>query len=307
MKYAIISDIHGNLPALELVIQDAQAHGAQAWLFAGDYCTSAPWGRAVVERLQSLPNAKAVCGNEEAYLHLPKGEDGQFQVTYWSAAQLGAEHLAWLDALPGQLDWQCDGVSLHMTHSSEPFLSREESGPFRTSRLPLRYPDGPVTRDFFLNDLRSTLARSISFQQRLSSLPKGVYIFGHTHSQWHAWFGDHLFINPGSCGLPLDCGDFGAVYTLLTVESGICTVEERRIPYDAEQLIAQVKQSSQYAATRVWSDVIFEEWRACRERMIYFLRHTEQYAQAVGDPRRPFMAETWQQAWADWMAHGEKP
>lgn len=36
MKYAIISDIHGNLPALLLVLADAAAQGAQQYLFVGD-------------------------------------------------------------------------------------------------------------------------------------------------------------------------------------------------------------------------------------------------------------------------------
>lgn len=134
-----------------------------------------------------------------------------------------------------------------------------------------------------------------------------MYIFGHTHCQWHARFGDHLFINPGSCGVPLDCGDFGAPYTLLTVENGQCTVEERRIWYDVENLISQVRQSEQYKAARVWSEVIFHEWRACRERVIYFLYHMEKYARKIGDPRRPFMPDTWEAGFEDWIKNGEKP
>ena len=299
MKYAIISDIHGNLPALELAIADAKAQGAEGWLLAGDYCTSAPWGRAVTERLQALPNALAVCGNEESYLHLPMGGDGQFQVTYWSARQLGAEHLAWLDSLPRQMEWECEGVRLHMSHSSEPFLSREETGPFRTSRLPFRYPQ-PVSHERFVEDVRLTLDASASFHQRLLALPAGVYIFGHTHSQWHARFGDHLFINPGACGMPLDCGDFGAAYTLLTVENGACHVEERRVPYDCEALIVQVKATEQYRDARVWSELIFEEWRTCRERVSFFLHAAEAYAVSIGDERRPFAADTWESAYEAW-------
>ena len=99
----------------------------------------------------------------------------------------------------------------------------------------------------------------------------------------------------------------GALEKMLTVENGACTVEERRISYDAEWLIDQVRQSEQYAAAPVWSEVIFEEWRTCRERVSYFLRHAELFAQSIGDPRRPFMLETWESAWKDWIASGEKP
>ncbi|MBP3648124.1 MAG: metallophosphoesterase family protein [Clostridia bacterium] len=299
MKYAIISDIHGNLPALELAIADAQANGADAFLLAGDYCTSAPWGSAVVDKLRALPNALHVRGNEEDYLHLPQGDDGQFQVTYWSSRQLRADQLAWLDELPHQVEFECEGVCVHMAHSSQAFIGNA-AYERRPSRLAQLYPTGCVTREAFLADTRRTLDESPVFHEKLLTLPKGVYIFGHSHNQWHARFGDHLFINPGSCGINLDCAEFAAVYTLLSIENGECTVEERRIPYDAEALIAEVKQTEQYHAARVWTEIIFDEWRTCRDQIYFFLRHTEAFAQSIGDERRPFSVDTWEKSYEQW-------
>jgi len=43
MKYAIISDIHGNSFALEAVIKDAREQAAEAYIFLGDYCSALPW------------------------------------------------------------------------------------------------------------------------------------------------------------------------------------------------------------------------------------------------------------------------
>ena len=43
MKYAVISDIHGNLPALKVVLADAEKQGADAYIFGGDYCLSGPY------------------------------------------------------------------------------------------------------------------------------------------------------------------------------------------------------------------------------------------------------------------------
>lgn len=306
MKYAIISDIHGNMPAFELVLDDARQNGADAFLFAGDYCISAPWFNEVIACMRSLPNARFICGNEERYLHIPDGDDGQFAVSRWVSRSMQPDHIAWLDTLPERLDWTCEGVQLHMAHSSEAFIGGAEIRTFCTAQMPLRYP-GKVAPEKLREDISATFDGSEDFHQHLSALPAGIYIFGHTHSQWHARFGEHLFINPGSCGVPLDCGDFGAPYTLLTIENGQCTVEERRVSYDVEELIAQVKQSEQYKAARVWSEVIFHEWRACRERVTFFLWHMEAYAQRIGDPRRPFMPDTWEAGFEDWMSNGEKP
>ena len=65
MKYAIISDVHGNAPALRLALDDARMQGAEGFLFAGDYCISAPWPNEVVEMIRSLPGAHVIRGNND--------------------------------------------------------------------------------------------------------------------------------------------------------------------------------------------------------------------------------------------------
>ena len=307
MKYAIISDIHGNMPALKLVLEDARKQGADAFLFAGDYCVSAPWFNDVISCLRTMPDARIIRGNEERYLHLPDGEDAQFAISRWVGRSMSAEDIAWVDALPERLDWECEGVELHMTHNSNAFIGGAEMQTFGTGKMGLeRYP-GKITTEKLSADMREVFDQSEDFHQHLSELPAGIYVFGHTHCQWHAQFGDCLFINPGSCGMALDCCEFGAPYTLLTVENGACTVEERRVSYDVEKLIKDVKKTEQYKVARVWSEVIFTEWRACRERMLFFLPHVEKYAQKIGDPRRPFMPDTWEAGFEDWKKYGEKP
>lgn len=300
MKYAIFADIHGNAPALRLAMADARAQGAEAFLFAGDYCISAPWAEEAVDILRSTENARHVRGNEEKYLHLPAGDDAQFEISRWTARNMSAGSIGWLDALPERLEFCCGGVAVHMAHSSEEFIGDAEMNGFMTRQLVHRYPQN-VTQEVRLRDMRESLAQNAGLQARLKGM-SGVYIFGHTHSQWHAQFGDVLLINPGSVGLPVDCTRFGAPYTLLTVENGVCTVEERRVIYDAEALIAQVKQTGQYRAARVWSEMIFAEWRTCREMAMYMLRYIEAYARRIGDDRRPFMADTWEAGFAAWQA-----
>lgn len=304
MKYAIIADIHGNMPALELVLEDAKQHGADAYLLAGDYSLRAPWFNQVIPTLRSLPNMRAVCGNEEAYFHLPKGADAQFAVCYWAASRILPENLAWLDSLPKQLDWEENGAGFHMAHAMGAFLGDDMTHLFRTSVLAVRYPDRPITQERFLEDSRRLMLNHPEFAARLKALPEGIYIYGHNHAQMHARFGNHLFINPGSCGHPLDCMQFGACYTLLTVENGDWTVEPRRIPYDSKPLIEAVKSSEQYHYAPVWSELAFMDWTTCSEHMVHFLRYAAAYAERIGDQRRPFMADTFRAAFEEWCAKG---
>lgn len=95
-KYAIIADIHGNYPALRLAFDDAIARGAEAFLFVGDYCVSAPWPREVVETIVGMKNAYVIRGNEEQYLTVPDGEDVQFDISRWCRRSLSEEQREWL-------------------------------------------------------------------------------------------------------------------------------------------------------------------------------------------------------------------
>ena len=104
MKYAIISDIHGNYPALKLVIEDALQQGAQQFLFVGDYCISIPWPREVVEMLSAMDNAYVIRGNEESYLNVSDGTDAQFEISRWCRRVLSEEQRTWLNGLPARLD-----------------------------------------------------------------------------------------------------------------------------------------------------------------------------------------------------------
>lgn len=302
MKYAIISDIHGNYPALRLALNDAIEQGAEGFLFVGDYCVSAPWPKEVAEVLSSTENAHIIRGNEERYLRVPEGDDGQMEISRWCKHTLSEQQRDWLCNLPERIDFQCEGMDIHIAHSSDAFIGEVEISNFSPFKIALRYPEGIVPQEDLLQDIRGVLESDASFQQALRALPGGIYIFGHTHVQWHMEIGNHLFINPGSCGLPLDCAEFGAPYTLLTVENGVASVEERRVKYDAYKLIEQVKETTQYTEASVWSEVIFTEWLTGREKVFFFLKHVEEYAKKINDSRRPYARDTWQAAFEMWQA-----
>ncbi len=187
-----------------------------------------------------------------------------------------------------------------MSHSSEAFAGEAIHAHLRTRAVSQRWPEQTVSREEFSQYAQNALLQDGAFRSAAAALPEGIYLFGHTHTQFHLWADDRLFINPGSCGIPLDCGSFGAPYTLLTVENGQALVEERRIPYDAEALIAQAMATRQYAAAPEWSEVIFREWRTVREQIVDFLLFCDTYARTVGDERRPFARDTWHAAFEVW-------
>ena len=52
-RFAVISDIHGNLPALNAVLDDAKKRGINEFIFAGDYCLSGPFPDECIATLMS--------------------------------------------------------------------------------------------------------------------------------------------------------------------------------------------------------------------------------------------------------------
>ena len=65
MRTAIYSDIHGNLPALELAIKDSVA--VDGYIILGDVVNYGPWSNECVELIESLKNCTKLVGNHEVY------------------------------------------------------------------------------------------------------------------------------------------------------------------------------------------------------------------------------------------------
>lgn len=299
MKYAIISDVHGNNMALQNVINDAKMNGADAYIFAGDYCVCAPWPKEVIETMQNMKDAFIVKGNEEHYLHCPEGDDGQFEISRWSKHQLSAKQIEWLDQLPEQLEIKDGDHNIFITHKSETFIGTIEFDSFGPQLIAAKKEIIP--HDKLLVRINHILDQNRAFLDKQERMRKGIYIFGHSHIQWYKEIDGHLYINPGSCGLPLDCENYlGAPYTLLTVDETGISVEERRVAYDADELINKVKESSQFEEAYVWSKVMFQEWLHSRDHIDFFLQYAEDYANEIRDSRRPFAKETWQEAFKKW-------
>lgn len=214
MKYAIISDVHGNAPALRLALDDAREQGAEGFLFAGDSCISAPWPNEVVDLIRALPNAQVIRDNNNDMYVFPHDDSGQYEVARWCRSELTDANRQLLHDLPTELAFDCGGVTIRMAHSSEAFVGKTLHAHYRTSSLTRLYPDGPVTHERLLDDFRRRMTADTAFMAQIDHLDKGVYVFGHNHIQCHGDFRGRLLVNPGGCGDPLDCSECCAPYIL---------------------------------------------------------------------------------------------
>jgi predicted phosphodiesterase len=233
MRFALISDIHANLPALDAVLRHIAAQrGVAATYHLGDLVGYAPWPNEVVARLREV-GIGGISGNYDSTVGLDykhcgcKYEDAkqeeQSHISFaWTKAHSSAETRAYLAALPFRLDLRPLGG-----HASGPTVALVHGTP--TLNTVYWTEDRPD--DFCLK------------MARLAGLKAGdVIAFGHTHKPWRRVVEGIHFVNTGSVGRPKD-GDWRAGYVLLDVEPVGVRVEFVRVEYDVEAAMRGIRES----------------------------------------------------------------
>ncbi|MBC7790455.1 MAG: metallophosphoesterase family protein [Anaerolineae bacterium] len=231
MRYALISDIHANLQALDAVLADIDGRGdVDAIFHAGDLVGYSSSPNAVVDRLRERA-IFGVAGNYDStvaadYKHCGcKSESARQEelanVSYeYTRRTVTRETKRFLAGLPFSLDLRPLGG-----HSSGPRLLIVHGTPT-------------------LNTLYWTEDRSNDFCLKmaatLSMVAGDAIAFGHTHKPWHRAVEGIHFINAGSVGRPKD-GDWRAGYVLLTLGDTAPHAEFVRVEYDIEMAVTGVR------------------------------------------------------------------
>lgn len=196
-RLAVLSDIHGNLPALLAVLAQIEAERIGLVLNLGDIVSGPLWPRETAERLMPL-GWPTIAGNHErqALAAAPSaGTDDGF-----AAAELGAAERAWLQSLPAT-QRVLDGAVLlvHGTPHSDLHGLLETVTPGHA-------PDGdPGVRAAGTEEIRRRLARRPGPPRDEPAFDLAgceVLLCGHTHVPRVLMLDGRLLLNPGSVGRP---------------------------------------------------------------------------------------------------------
>jgi diadenosine tetraphosphatase ApaH/serine/threonine PP2A family protein phosphatase len=204
---ALLYDVHGNLPALEAVLDDAATQGATRYILGGDYALFGGWPRETIHRLRQLPDALWIRGNGERWTARPhEAPDNPVVQPAIAAAReaLGDQLVEDLAALPTSAT-RNETLICHASPKSDV-----------VSFLPEPDENEP---------------------ELLRPVTAGRLIFGHTHLPFKRTANGIELVNPGSVGLPFD-HDRRAAYALVHDDGAI---EHRRIAYDHGQSASQVR------------------------------------------------------------------
>lgn len=204
MRVALLSDIHGNLPALEAVLAEVDGEEVDTLVVPGD-TVSGPFPAEVFDLL-SARDALFVRGNADRLVV----EGGEGAIGEWSADRLG-DRLATVAAWPLTLEVDVEGLGRVLVCHATP----DADDPIYTRIT----PEHEVARLF-------------------DGVGARVIVCGHTHVQYDRTLAGGLrVVNPGSVGMPYE-GEPGAFWAVLGPG-----VEMRRTEYDVEAAAAAIRET----------------------------------------------------------------
>ncbi len=217
-RLAVLSDVHGNLVALEATLAAIRAEKPDAILVAGDHALNGPQPGGVIDALRALEGEGAliVSGNTDiavadfdygaAYPQYSEGvPDGIRIAAEWTHDELSDEQLDWLRRLPSERRLRADDDTLVLVVHASP---------------------GSQTRG-----LDQALDANVIYE-RASATDARVICVGHTHLPEIRDLGWKVIVNGGSAGYVFD-GDPTASWALVTIDDGDVVAEIRRTEFDA--------------------------------------------------------------------------
>jgi len=217
-RIAALSDVHGNVTALEAVLADVARAKPDHIVVAGDLVLNGPEPAAAVDALRSAAEAgtAVIAGNTDvavadfdyaaAFPWMTDGvPDAIAAAAEWAHDALGDERVEWLRALPSERRLRTDDDTLVLVCHASP---------------------GSQTAG-----LDQNLDPSVTIEL-LARTDARVIICGHTHLPEVRDLGFKVIVNAGSAGYVFD-GDSTASWALIEIDDGEVRAEIRRTEFDS--------------------------------------------------------------------------
>ncbi|MFE0376841.1 metallophosphoesterase family protein [Streptomyces inhibens] len=241
---AVLSDIHGVLPALEAVLAEPDVRAAGRIVLTGDLLAG-PLPRQTLDLLHGLGDrAVWISGNadrEMAALRTGKEDDPADPVSLWAADQLRPDDLDFLRSLPATATLEVAGLGpvlfCHATARDDEEMVLVDSRPERWAEVLKEVPDAVRT-----------------------------VVCGHTHMPYVRFTHGRLVVNPGSVGMPY--GRPGAHWALLGPGGGAVTL--RHTPFDYDTACARIARESRYPSAAAWADTYVRARHSAEEALAAF-------------------------------------
>lgn len=280
LRLAVLADIHGNLPALNAVVDDLRRTRVEGMVVAGDF-TGGPWPRETTHRLREL-GAWMIRGNNEEYVL--SYADRTAPDIWWASLQWASSRWSY-----NQLDQAA--IDLVRSLSQQRVIDLPQATSVRVVHGSTESVDESILPERDADRLAELLSRT----------QEAVVVCGHTHIPWMRKMAGVLALNPGSVGLPCN-GDSRAHYALLTWGDGEWHAEHRVAPYDMAHLRAAYDDSGFLEEGGGFARALLLTAETGRDVGIALMAHVRDVvSQTRGERIDAVSDETWEQAMATFL------
>lgn len=303
MRFAVLADIHGNLPALEAVLADAERQSVEGIIVAGDFLDR-PQPLEVSRVVQGL-GACVIRGNREEYLLAYARRDApdhwrtskQWTGVRWLCDRLDREAWDYIESLPQEGVFTADGVdAIRVVHGA----------PGSATGLVLPCGDPVAMALYRQAELLGLSYRRVSFDDAVAQVDEPVLICAHSHIPWKQEQGSRLVVNPGSVGVPIN-GDARAQYAVLAWEAGRWEAEHRAVAYDLKQIRAAYDESGILAVDGAFGRALLCSTETGLNVFGWLMSHCRRHATEAGVPESEAIPDAiWDEAATtfDWEGAG---
>ncbi|MCM2533245.1 metallophosphatase family protein [Neobacillus pocheonensis] len=222
-KIAVISDIHGNIPALESVLVDIDSRNIKRIICLGDLVGKGPQSSMAIEMIQKHCES-VIRGNWDDFFPKPQ----ESHTIKWHQNQLTKNQMNYLKELPFSVEFMMSGKLVRMFHAS-PRSVYERIQPWDSLDRRLR----------MFENTEST-------ENIAGKREPDVVCYGDVHNAFHQNIKGKTLCNVGSVGNPLDITQ--ASYAILEgeynqLEKGVFSIQLVRVPYNIELSIQLAREA----------------------------------------------------------------
>lgn len=262
MKFAILSDIHGNIFALKECIKYIEKMGIDSIIWCGDYITDIPKSHEVIELIKdTIKKYKSyiIRGNREDYIieyHNSNNKnwtmENRMASLLCSYNELNKKDIEFISKLP-------ENCIIDIPNIPKIFVSHKRN-----------YHNG--------NDCM-------------------YKIFGHSHKQYIFEREKVKYINPGSVGLTTG-GKIGLEFAILEINQYYHKVENYNIPYDINMPIESIKKSMLDKTAIKWGDALIKLLQTGIDYPDLYIKEAQKIAKEHGldDNLDKMPIEVWNEA-----------
>lgn len=224
MKIGLISDIHGNIKALDAVLEQLEKENIDKIICLGDFVGGAPMSEEVIQKIINMgKKLVAVRGNRERYIieGMPKVvhdekmkiSDEQLQRNEWLKKELSGSSKEFILKLPKEIICKIEGNKIYIAH-----YPMNKDGSFRKHIKKASIEENEIM---------------------FSGIDADIYLYGHTHKEVYNLKDNKTYINPGALGCPGKTNY--APYGILNINKNKVEYNQLYVEYNVQEVVDYIQ------------------------------------------------------------------